>query len=132
MRRDVPAKEGTDVLAQPMRVIVPAGCGKLEKTFVASFQRELMASHFVPYQVGADRPGDLGVLVRIAAGAQRSLIGLVDGACLDEREGYRHREIFGDDRFKIVLVDPLPERVVRKTLADPSAQLLDDNGRCLT
>src|SRR3954452_15995409 len=123
MRLEVPAKEGTEVLAQPVRVIVPAGCGKLEKTFVASLQRELMASHFVPYQVGADRPGNLGVLVRIAAGAQRRLIGLVDSARLEEREGYLHCEIFGNDRFKIVLVDPTPKRMVQKTFADPSTQL---------
>src|SRR3954466_173449 len=125
MWREIHAKRGTKILYQQKRVIVPAGRGKLEKTFVASLQRELMASHFVPHQIGADRPGDLGVLVRIAAGTQRSLIGLMDSACLDKREGYRHREIFGNDRCKIVLIDPAPERVIQKTLANPTVQLLN-------
>src|SRR5438067_728566 len=112
---DVLAKNGANISTQPVRVIVAVCRRKLEETFVASLSRKLMAAHFVPHQKGADGPGNFSVLVRIASGAQRSLVGLVDGACLDEREGYRHREIISNDPFEIVLIDAISERVIHKT-----------------
>ena len=88
MGPNVLAENGPNILAQPVRVIVPTRCGELEETFVAVLQRKFVASDFVPHQIGADGPGNLGVLVHIAFGAQRSFIGRVDGARLDEWEGY--------------------------------------------
>src|SRR4051794_2946358 len=111
-----------------MRVIVSAGFGKLEETFVAFLQDELMASDFIPHQIGADGPGDFRVPVRIASGAQRGLIGLMDGACLDERKRHGHREIIGDDRFEIFSIHSNSERVVWKTFVDLTAYLLDSGG----
>src|SRR6185312_10315223 len=45
MRGDIPAEDGADVFAQPVRVKVPAGRGKLKEADITLLQRELVTPH---------------------------------------------------------------------------------------